>query len=669
MAFGKLTTPIKIYALSGALLATLAALGTFASIRALDTHEIFTYYRQTARESLLIGAAQNQLGDMRRAAMTFRLSESDAAIDALRRHTQDLADTNARFVDFTPDEARRDAMAKSLAFVDAYGAAFDEVVALQATRNALVERLDALGPSMRGNLTAIAESAYADNDVAAGYYAGRAQETLLLVRLYAQKFLLENDMASAVRVDEDLKEALRRKDDLLSQLQDPDRRRQAQAVEAAVMEYGAVFRQVVDIVQMRNALIADGLDTLGPKLEAAFDGMVESVSSYQNEIGPQATATLGRSVDMIGGFAALCLLVGGGGAIVMARSISSGLRGVIHDVNRLAAGQNDIAVAGGDRKDDIGDICRGLLTFQENAREIERLQGERKTQEAESARLQAQARSQLADDFESKVGDVAVSVGGAATQLQTSSRRMTAAVEQAGAQCASVSSASARASMRVDSVAAAAEELSTVIAEVARNFDDAKTTANAAAADAKASSSELGDLNRAISEVSGILTEIANVAEQTNLLALNATIEAARAGDAGRGFAVVAAEVKSLAHQTHEMTNTINTRVSAVRSSAETAIVAIEDIIASIEKIDVVTTAMANSVQEQASTVAEISKNAQDASTSTRDAAESVDGIESASKQVDGAARTVDAAAKALADHAATLQRQMASMLNDLRTA
>lgn len=91
------------------------------------------------------------------------------------------------------------------------------------------------------------------------------------------------------------------------------------------------------------------------------------------------------------------------------------------------------------------------------------------------------------------------------------------------------------------------------------------------------SASVIETLQKTSDEIGNIVEFIDTIASQTNLLALNASIEAARAGEAGRGFSVVAEEVRKLAEETMESSNSIKKLIQNTQQNAKIALSSIEE--------------------------------------------------------------------------------------------
>lgn len=110
-----------------------------------------------------------------------------------------------------------------------------------------------------------------------------------------------------------------------------------------------------------------------------------------------------------------------------------------------------------------------------------------------------------------------------------------------------------------EKVSASIEEM---VANIKQNAENAHLTEQIAlktASDTQQGEEVLQEAVKSIYAIAKKITIIEDIAQQTNLLSLNAAIEAAKAQEYGRGFAVVASEVRSLARQSRDAAEKINT--------------------------------------------------------------------------------------------------------------
>ncbi len=367
----------RIYVGFAIVLALLSGLAIFTFTSMNSVSEVFTRYRSSARDSLAINEMNADLAMARMNALKWRLTPDAAAARAVDDMTTEMLgdlETAAERLDATRAERLRRASGQ----IAEYDAAFDEAVELQAQRDELVDRMSAIGPDARKNLTEIMTTAYSDNDPEAAFYAGRAQEALLLGRFYSERFLLSNDRAAFDEAQSRMAAGAETLVELTSKLTNPRRRALAQATAELMTQYSATLDEVREVITARNQRFTNTLDRIGPALAAEYGAVVREIVDEQNTLGPEAAAQISgtRSTAMTVGAAALA--VGLALAFLIGRWIAGAVKRMAETMNRMAGGELEMAVAGDQHKHELGLMAKALKVFQENGLEKRRLDAEAK---------------------------------------------------------------------------------------------------------------------------------------------------------------------------------------------------------------------------------------------------------------------------------------------------
>lgn len=369
---------------------------------------------------------------------------------------------------------------------------------------------------------------------------------------------------------------------------------------------------------------------------------------------------------ILGGLGVVTMLV----AALVVISITNPMSRLTSAMQELANGNFEVDLPGLQRKDEIGEMAQAVELFKITAEQKGREEAEAKVkQDLVAAQRRKADMIELADGFESAVGEIVQTVSSASAELEVFASTLKSTATRSQELATTVSQASDEASNNVQSVASATEQLTSSVTEIGRQVQQSARMANEAVDQARETNHRVGELSQAAARIGDVIELINIIAGQTNLLALNATIEAARAGEAGRGFAVVASEVKALAEQTANATGEIGQQISGIQAATQASVSAIKEISDTIESLSEVSSTIASAVEEQSASTAEISRNVQQAAKGTQRVSANITDVQRGAAETGSASLQVLSAAQSLSGDSNRLKLEVAKFLNSVRAA
>lgn len=381
----------RIYLGFGAVLvlvAVVAAVGTFSLMQASD---VFVQYRDLARQTNADGRIQANMLMTRIFAKNFVIEANDENIEGVR----DRAQRTLKMIDqsrtLSADSNARTLLVDDMANdLETYVSEFDKVTSWQAERDILVHnKLNILGPQTERALTQIMTSARDDGDTIAAYEAGLTLRSLMLGRLYANRFLIQNDDASVDRAMREFRDLELNLDHLMSQLDDPERLALAEKVKELHSEYLDAFISVRRVIGERNALIKHQLDRIGPEVADRIERLKLSIKAEQDALGPTAQAAIFRAETITLGASIAAIILGLVVATSIGRSVSRPIGDLTVAARAIAEGRYDQDVDI-HRTDEIGTLAKAFMAMRTAIdKQLNDLKAEVSEREAAERRLEA----------------------------------------------------------------------------------------------------------------------------------------------------------------------------------------------------------------------------------------------------------------------------------------
>ena len=307
------------------------------------------------------------------------------------------------------------------------------------------------------------------------------------------------------------------------------------------------------------------------------------------------------------------------------------------------------------RRDEIGAFAQALVHHFQLVQSEQQLASQQQQGLSERLARQENFRRESVS-FQERIAGIVQQLEGHAGRMSAASQNLVTISSEADARAAASALSTQRVSGHVDVVAISIRDIATTFTEVVGEAERTSQVAAAARSLVAAAKNDVNALTEAARTIEPVIGLIEDVANQTNLLALNATIEAARAGEMGRGFGVVAHEVKQLATRTARATEEVRSGLHGISAASARIVERVAKLVDSIEQVDAVAAAIADSMRRQDTTSQTITSNTGRAANDVREVAAAVKDVAAIITDAKQAADLVTKASTDLGQQAADLK-------------
>ena len=307
------------------------------------------------------------------------------------------------------------------------------------------------------------------------------------------------------------------------------------------------------------------------------------------------------------------------------------------------------------RRDEIGAFAQALVHHFQLVQSEQQLASQQQQGLSERLARQENFRRESVS-FQECIAGIVQQLEGHAGRMSAASQNLVTISSEADARAAASALSTQRVSGHVDVVAISIRDIATTFTEVVGEAERTSQVAAAARSLVAAAKNDVNALTEAARTIEPVIGLIEDVANQTNLLALNATIEAARAGEMGRGFGVVAHEVKQLATRTARATEEVRSGLHGISAASARIVERVAKLVDSIEQVDAVAAAIADSMRRQDTTSQTITSNTGRAANDVREVAAAVKDVAAIITDAKQAADLVTKASTDLGQQAADLK-------------